>query len=184
MTAKEDQRLAALGDHRRDDGVHRALGWADAVGVAGVDHETGAAILQHHAALWRHPRAAEAVVDRIDEADRGAVLVDHGEVGRVRMRQQQVRRHVAHGARRIDRGGQALGMRAGQQALHRHAHMLGIGDVAVALGIGQLARLDLGVEAVGGQRVRGQRRLREDVEQQQRGQSLARRRALPHRLPR
>ena len=40
--------------------------------------------------------------------------------------------------------GQALGMRARQQALHRHIDMLRIGDVAVALGIGQLAGLDLG----------------------------------------
>ena len=50
----------------------------------------------------------------------------------------------------------------------------------VALGIGQLAGLDLGVEALGGQRIRGQRRFGEDVEQQQRRQALARRRAFPH----
>jgi len=37
-------------------------------------------------------------------------------------------------------------MRAGKQALHRHGDMLGIGDVPVALGIGQLARLDLRVK--------------------------------------
>ncbi len=57
-------------------GVHRPLARPDAIGMRRIDHEAGAAVLHQDAGFRRHAAAAEAVIDRVDEAHRVAVLVD------------------------------------------------------------------------------------------------------------
>ena len=75
----------------------------DAVGVAGVGHEAGAAVLQRDAGPRRHHAGAEAVIDRVDEGDGQPLLVHHGQVDGVGVAHRGVDVegpvHVDHGAR-------------------------------------------------------------------------------------
>ena len=101
------------------------------VRMTGIDHEAGAAIVQHDAGLLGTDAGAERAVERIDERHRGAVAVDDREIDRVAARRRRLRQRHAFAA--IDLRGElalrsALSIRAGD----RHAHSRRLGDVRVA----------------------------------------------------
>jgi hypothetical protein len=87
---------------------------------------------------------------------------------------------VVHRARRIDARRERLGVRHGQQPLHRDLGKGRIADMPVTFHICELAGLDLQVESLCRQRIVDGLAEAEHVEQQQGGQALAGRRALPH----
>src|SRR5216684_2060561 len=92
--AEWHQRPAALGDKAWNDRVQRPLAGRDAVGMAGLDAETGAAILQQDAGLVGDDRRTEGMRDRIDERTDVAVLVHHGDVDRRRIHRRRHFRQV------------------------------------------------------------------------------------------
>ena len=60
-----------------------ALGGADAIGMACLRDETFAAVLQGNAGLGRDDARTETIIDRIDEGNAQAVLVDDRQVNRI-----------------------------------------------------------------------------------------------------
>ena len=71
---------------RRNDRVHRPLARAERVGMAGIEHETSAAVGQHDAGFLCADADAESGEQRVDQRDRHAVAVDHREVDGVACR--------------------------------------------------------------------------------------------------
>src|SRR5436309_10871178 len=65
--AEWHHRPAGLGDKTWNDGVQRPLAGRDAVGMAGLNAETGAAILQEDAGVVGDDCRTKAMRDRIDE---------------------------------------------------------------------------------------------------------------------
>src|ERR1700733_5725090 len=72
--AKRHHRAAALGCERRNDGVQRTLARCDAVRMAGLDAEAGAAILKQNAGLVGDDGGCPGMGDRVDERANVAVL--------------------------------------------------------------------------------------------------------------
>ena len=177
------QQPAVLEHHRRNQRVERPLAGLEAVRVAWLEREAGAAIVQHDAGVAGDDAGAERVEDAVDERHGVAVLVDDREIGRV-----AAHLDVAVG-RRIDRL-VGIDQRAAlrrvvlrQQLLDRHLGERRIGDVAVAIRERNLRRLDQRV--VVARRIVPHRRqvdAFEDVEQHQRGQPLVVRRKLVERV--
>jgi len=81
--AVREPRRAVLQDHGRDDRVERTLARADAVRVAGLNAEAGAAVLQGDAGLRADLADTEGPVERVDEGAHIAPPVGDGEVDRV-----------------------------------------------------------------------------------------------------
>ena len=171
----------AVGIHRksRHDGVRRPLARAHLVGMAGLQHEAVAAVLQADAGARHHHARAEAHVVALDERDHHAAGVGAAQV------------HRAAGARCAVTGvagllavdqRRAFGQVSGvQQGLRRHLHVVDVGVVAVQVGQGQLHRLDLQVHRVhmvDGQVVGAQRF--QHAQRHQRGDALAVGRDLVH----
>lgn len=88
--AEGHDRAAGFGHHAGDDRVHRPLVRRDAVGMAALEAETEAAILQHDAGLAGENARAEALEGRVDQAAGIALFVDDAEIHRVAMLGQHV----------------------------------------------------------------------------------------------
>ena len=69
--------------------MQRPLAAIDRVGVTRRDPERLAAAMQQHTAVRRDDAAAEIAEQGIDEGNREAVLVDHGQVDRVGLWRQR-----------------------------------------------------------------------------------------------
>ena len=126
---------------------------------------------------------AERVEDAVDERDGVAVLVDDGEVGGVGARPDLAVGRRIDGLVRIDQRPPRRRVVLRQQLLHRHLRERGVGDVAVAIRKGNLRRLDQRVVvALGLALERRQVDGLENVQQQERRQTLSVRRQLVERV--
>lgn len=72
--------ILQVGRHGRDDGVVGPLSGLQPVGMAGVEREVGAAVLEGEAASFGDDARAEAAVVGVDEGGGIALGVGHGEV--------------------------------------------------------------------------------------------------------
>src|SRR5439155_19848502 len=82
--AEAHHRPAAFRDKAGNDGLVRALAGSDAVGMARLEHEVAAAVLQRDA--FHHDSRAEAHEVRLDEGDHHAGGIGRGEVHRAAFR--------------------------------------------------------------------------------------------------
>jgi len=171
---------AVAGDHAGDDGVERALARGDAVGVIRVEHEALGAVVQHYPGARRHQAAAEVEEQGVDEAAGVTVLVDHRDVDRALVPGRGEGGQWLAPARGVDRAAQLGGMGIGEQPVERHCGKVRVGEVDVAVLVGQAAGLDLAVQALGGRRRAraGVLEAGDDAEQQESYDALAGRRAL------
>src|SRR6476619_5480708 len=119
-----------------------ALARLDAIGMSGLEREAGAAVLQDDAGVARDEGRSEGGEDAVDERDGVAILVDNGEVGGVAAQAEVAVRWRVDRLLRIDQAAAAGGVVLGQQLLHRHLCERWIGDVPIAIGEGDLSRLD------------------------------------------
>ena len=118
---------------RGDQGVQRGLARLDLVGARGIEREIGRAVLQHHAGTAGHDGGAETAIERMDQRDRIAVLVDHGDVDRVAGETPVGRDLVpGQGARRVHQNAAFVGILLGDQPRHRHVGETRVGKMAVA----------------------------------------------------
>jgi len=141
--AERPHRRAVTGQEAGDDGVVGPLARCQGVGVARVQVEVMAPVVQRHACARHHHAAAEAHVVALDQADHVALAVCRREV------------HRTPGA-----GGAGLGIegrladpvtqpgkvRRRQQPLDWNLGVPHVGHMGVRLGKGQLDRLDLHVQ--------------------------------------
>ena len=172
--AERHDHLAVPPHHAGDDRVHRPLARPDAVRVAGLGGEAGAPVVQHDAGFGTGDADAEGIVDRVDERDRRAVLVDHGQIDRVGVTRTDRRRDVRDGPAHVDAAGELVGQRVGQHVLDRHVGEARVGDMAVAQFEGEPRRLGLQVMALDAVRRMGRKvEALQDVEHDQRGDALA-----------
>ena len=84
--------------------MHWAFAAAKLVGVAFQQGKARAAVLKVYAKLARCRAGAKAPKDRIDQRDRHAVAVHHGDIDGVFMHRFGQRRGRAHRAFRVDQG--------------------------------------------------------------------------------
>jgi hypothetical protein len=167
-----------LHHHAGNDGVHRPLVRTERIGMAGLQAEAPATIVQQHAGFRRIQRRAESVEDRVDEGARIAVAIDHGDVDRVAMI-GQVEGLARRGAVQRDRAGERADARIRQRRGDVDAGLRRIGDDRVALAIGRLGGLGVQMDPVG----LAQARIRhfeplQNAGDDQRGEALSVRRAF------
>ena len=159
--------------HRRDDRVHRPLSRADHVGMSRHQREGDAAIMQDHAAPWRDETRSEIVEQRVDEARRIAVLVDHADIDRVAvgvLRRMGCRfRDGALGDPRPQPAGKALR----ENVLDVDRAVLRVADRRIAHRIGEPAGFDLQMIAFDRQRIGMHRHALQDVEDEECDDPLA-----------
>src|SRR6266545_5099766 len=168
--AEAHHRPAVFRDKAGNDGLVRALAGPDAVGVARLEHEVTAAVLQRDA--FHHDSRAEAHEVRLDEGDHHAGGISRGEVHGAAFRRVAVAEILR--ALRIDELGPRLQVFLGEQCLRPHIHVVDVAYVAPAIGKSELHRLDLQVYAVGAvDRVRAQVEVAKDTERDQRHDALA-----------
>jgi predicted dehydrogenase len=98
---------AVLGDEARDDRVERPLVRLQAIGVARVEREQAAAVLEREAQAVRDVPRAEAVEVALDQADAVEVPVDDRHVDRVGLGRVAGRRAVV-GAVRVEQAARFL----------------------------------------------------------------------------
>ena len=178
--AKAHDRLAALGQESRDDGVERPLAGRDLVGPR-LQAEAVTAVLQADAEGRLDAAGAEAHVVALDEADHHPVLVGRRQIDGAaldRVAGAEVLR-LLH----VDQTGAALQVGVVQHLLGRHFHRLALGDVLVGVGESQLHRLDLQVLRIRSvDRHAGEVELLQDAERYQRRDALPVRRNLVQRV--
>ena len=168
----------ALPHHAGDDRVHRPLAAGDAVGVVRVDDEARAPVLQHHAGRRAEARA-EGCEQRVDEGDRVALAIHHGEVDGIAVGRVAGRQLRRHGARGVDVAAHGVGVAGREQPLHRHVHRVGVGDQGRTVAIAEARGFRLQVQALCAHRVEpGEVEALKDVEDEQRDDSLPVGRAL------
>ena len=81
--AERHEQLSILEHHRGDDSVKRPLAWFEAVDVAGLEHEACSSIVQHDSGIAGYDTRTKALKQAVDKRYRVAILIYHGEVGRV-----------------------------------------------------------------------------------------------------
>src|SRR6266513_1214446 len=151
--AEAHHRPAVFRDKARNDGLVRALAGSDAIGMARLEYEVAAAVLQRDA--FHHDSRAEAHEVRLDEGDHNARRIGRGEVHRAAFRRIAVAEILR--AFGIDELRPRLQVFLVEQRLRAHVHVVDVAYVAPAIGKGELHRLDLQMHAVGGvDRVRAQ----------------------------
>ena len=160
--------------------MHRAFAAFQLIRVAFLQCETRATVLQQDAELVRGDARAEAVEDRIDERDRHAVAVDHGDIDRVFMHRLADRGGGGHGAFGVDQGRKGAGGFGGEHMLQPRG-VVRVGQKAVARVIGQFGGLSFDMQALGPQWVHpGDVEVIEDIHQQQGCRPLAIGRMFDH----
>ena len=153
------------------------------LGLFGIEREIGGAVLQHHAGAAGDDRGAEDAIERMDQRRRVAFAVDGGDVdgvaGQAAVGRDAVPRQRA---RRIHQGAALVGIVLGDQPLHRHVGEARVGDMAVAVVIGELLGLHHQMHAVGPEeRLAVQLERLEQVQHLEHGEALGRRRRLVDR---
>ena len=166
-------RAAVAGDHARDDRVQRALFRGDHVGMTALQREALAAIVEDDAGVRRNEAGAEAVEDRVDEADRIALFVDDRDVDRVTMQRHLEIWQFGQCPGQVDLFGQSPREVCRKQFIDRHIGLGRIGNPCVAGSIGEAGGLDFQMQPVGGVRFQRVVEAGEDVEDQQRDDALA-----------
>ena len=148
--AKGHGDAAALFQHARNDGVHRAFARRGLIRVAGGKGEACAAVLEGDAEFFRCDARAKAPEDRIDQADGHTVTVNDGDVDGVFVHRFGQRFGRSHGAFGIDQRGE-FGRGGGREHVIQPGG--GVGDKAVAGVIGEFCRLGLDMGAHGAEGV-------------------------------
>ena len=175
--------LAVPGDEARDDRVEGPFARGDLVRVPVVDHESGAPVLQREAQPRNDDSRPEPREHRVDERDHVAVGVGDREVDRLGVGDRAAGVDSIGGDAGVDQAAARV-HEAGAQQRHRvDLHVLGVRDVPVQVGEGQLLHLDQVVEVVGGvvPHPLEVHRLQQ-LEHLQRRDPLPRRRQLPNRV--
>ena len=159
--------------HAGDDGVERPLAGRQRIPVSRLEAETGAAVLEHDAGVAAADARAEAGCEALDERDEVAFAVGRAEVDGVARpaRRRRLERALADERRAPAR------VRLVEERRDRDVGVLRVGDVLVAVGEGELHRLDAPVPVERARRVGGLERL-EHVERDERREALAVRREL------
>ena len=128
---------ALLQRHGRDQGVKRPLARGDAVGMGRVEHEAFATVVEIDPGLDGGDAATEIAVERVDERDRHAVLVDDGEADGIRPARLRNRTQLGPMLLAVDARHQSIDDLVVQHVRHRHVGRIGIGDEGIAHGVGQ-----------------------------------------------
>ena len=146
---------------------------ATAFGCAGSSENPRPRFCSVKAASLRHDAGAEPVVVAVDEAAGVPLLVDHGEINRVRCRTRRARNRVDRRARRVDERAPSGGVGGIEQRLDRHVGEGRIGDIASGVSEGKPHRLDQQMERLGRARFPTlQRESCGDLKRHQRRQTL------------
>lgn len=131
------------------------------VGVAGIEREVCASVLEREAAALGDDARAEAAVVGVDEGGRVAVRVGDGKVHGVAALESG-RRVVwlavldeIQGTRWVKEGSPLEEIFLGEEALDGHRRDVGVGNVPLSVGKGQAEGLDDGVEIWRGVEVLG-----------------------------
>ena len=143
-----------------------------------IERKADAPVVEDHARALGDDARAETEIGRVDETDGVAVLVDDGDVDRVAVHRHVDGRKIRARVREIDHPCQTVRSRAGQHMLDRHRHFRRVGEQGIARRVGKSRRLDLDVQPVGGERIALGLEARQDVEDHERYDALAVRRAF------
>ena len=140
-------RCAVAGQEARDDRVEGPLGRPDHVGMARIEPEAGAPVLQGEAVPGQHHPRTEPQVGGLDQADHQAVGVGRAEIdGAAPLRVTGHRVTGPVGEQRPPRRQVARIEQAGR----RHGGALRVGHVRVRVGEAELDRLHLPVHPLPG----------------------------------
>ena len=162
-----------------DDGVVGALVRPDGIGVVGIEHEAGAAVLQGNAGARHDDAGAEAHVVRLDQRHHDAVLIRSRQIDRVAARGQRHRRQSGRAAADARRG--PLDRAGRQEFLRRGAHGAWIGEVVEGGADGDLHGLDLQMRPFRAPRRQSRQiEVRQDGQRDLRGEPLAVGRCFDH----
>lgn len=143
--------VGGVGHETGDDGVVRALPGGEDVGVAGVEGEVGAAVLQGEAAAGGDDAGSEAAVVGVDEADGVALGVGDGEVDGVGGGEGRGGEGVAvlddlGGLGGVEELGPLLEVGCGDELLGRDFDLVGVGDEPGGVGEGDAEGFQDGVK--------------------------------------
>src|SRR5262245_32769841 len=168
------------GHHAGDQGVEGPLPRREAVGMLRIHVEIRAAVVEDDARPRRHHARAECAEKALDHGQDSALAVGDDEAGGVAV---HVAPHVLLGLLWIEVCATALGIALVEEPLDRRPRLRGIGDPSIAIGVGELGRFEEEMQALRGVR-RVLRHLEsfQQVQGEERGQSLGRRRRLVHRV--
>ena len=139
--------------------------------------------MQHHAGLPRHDGRAKYAIKAMDQRHRIALRIYdrdiHGIAGQTAVRRDLIPRQ---GPSRIHQRATLIGMRLGDQPLHRHVGEQGVGQKAVAIVIRNLFSLHHQVGRICTEiRFLVQRKGLKQIEHLQNGKTLGRRGRLKNR---
>ena len=146
--SERHDRAPVFDQHPRNDRVERPLARRDRIRMSRDRPETGAAVVQQHAAFRRQNSRTERREQRIDERTGVAVSVDGAEIDRVLMLDLGPARS-RHRAVEADRPARTLGARLRQEIRDVYRHVLGVADKIIAYPIGRLARFGEEMQPVG-----------------------------------
>ncbi len=138
----------AMGHQRGNDRVQRALAAGELVGMAGLEGEQRAAIVQDEAAALDGDAGAEQAEIALDQRHHVAVAVDGREIGRVGARDRAACRGRRCSWPWRDRRACARSRPYSAEIIPATGTLAkrGIADIADHVGIGELLRLDLEVQ--------------------------------------
>ena len=162
---------------RGDQRMQRRLARLDPVGICRVEREVGRPVLQHDARAPRHHRRAKTAIERVDQRHGVAVCIDGGDVDRVAGQTAVGRDAVPRdGPHRVHQPAPLVGVFLGDQAFHRYIGEARVGQMAVAVVIGELLGLHHEMHVVGTQeRLLVHLQRLEQVQHLQHGEALRRR---------
>ncbi|MPM28463.1 hypothetical protein SDC9_74989 [bioreactor metagenome] len=166
---------SAIGVHRkgRNDGVRRTLARPHLIGVARLQGEARATVLQADARARYHHARTKAHVVGLDERDHHAAFIRRRQIHRAAALGRAIGRvaRVLH----VDELGTLAQVVAVQQLFLRlDAHVIHVGVVLVQIGQRQLHRLDLQMHRVGAvERLAPDVQLVQHAQRHQRGDALA-----------
>ena len=144
--AEWHHRATVLRQHTWDNRMQRPFARRDAVRMARFDDEAITTIVQHHAGFRAHDSAAIAGEQRVDEANRVAVLVDDAKIDRVRMGRERIRRRRRHRTVGDNNLAQLIRPLRGQHPVDRHLSLTRVGHRIVAVTVSDARRLDQQME--------------------------------------
>src|SRR5215472_1864155 len=168
------------GHHAGDQSMEGPLPRREAVGMLRIHVEIRAAVVEDYARPWRHHARAERAEEALDHGQNIALTVGDDEAGGVAV---HVAPHVLLGLLWIEVRAAAVGVALIEEPLDGRPRLHGIGDPSIAIGVRELGRFEQEMQALCGVR-RVLRHLEsfEQVQGEERGQPLGRRRRLVHRV--
>ena len=134
--SKYQQQIQA-GHEGGDDGVKGPLAGRQRIGMAGIEHEQPATILQYKSPALDRDSGTEGVVVALYERGDIAVLVHGSQIGCVASRGRAAGRSAIRFCR-IDQRGALFGIVRGQQSLDWHLGKTRVGVVAIEVAVRQL----------------------------------------------